>query len=140
LGCWITDDIPPEPVFGMIDFQKGSGSINMPASDCKDIPFVINKQSPDKLRISINPGEEIVNCFGSTGSILHYQGESDTGKCNDDSGGSDDDSDDDTDVDPEDNNPDDNDGKDPAGGGGGGGGCFITELDQVGCLSFSKTN
>ncbi|MEJ2642359.1 MAG: hypothetical protein P8010_22605, partial [Desulfosarcinaceae bacterium] len=76
LGCYITDEIPPEPVFGTIDLAKGSGTINMPASECKDVPFVINKQSPDYLRISINPGDKIEDCFGSMGSNLHYQGES----------------------------------------------------------------
>jgi hypothetical protein len=108
LGCWITDEIPPEPVFGTIDLTKGSGTINMPASDCKDIPFVINKQSPDYLRISINPGDKIEDCFGSMGSNLHYQGESEDGKCGDDP--------------PPPPPP-------PPGGGGGGGGCFITATD-----------
>jgi hypothetical protein len=117
LGCFITDEIPPEPVFGTIDLENNTGLINMPASDCKDIPFVINKQSPDKLRISIHPGEKTSNCFGSTGSILLYQGESENGKCSDDSttpgGGKD---------------------TDGSGGGGvgGGGGCFILVADDAG--------
>lgn len=103
LGCSITDDSPPEPVFGTIDLEKGSGTINMPASDCKDIPFVITKQSPDNLRISINPEDKIDDCFGSMGSILGYQGESEIGKCDDEPIG--------------------------PGGGGGGGGCFIRMTD-----------
>jgi hypothetical protein len=107
-GCFISDDFPPQPVLGTIDFQKGSGTISMPADDCKDIPFVINKQSPDYLRISINPGEETVNCYGSTGSILDYQGESEDGKCQ---------------AGPGDDSGDDSDDRDE--GGGGGGGCFL---------------
>jgi hypothetical protein len=107
-GCVLRKNPSFEPIFGTIDFEKKTGSLNMPESDgCMDIPFVINKQSSDYLRISINPGEEISNCYGSTGTILYYQGESEIGKCDDEPIG-----------------PDEN-----PGGGGGGGGCFISMTD-----------
>lgn len=78
------------------DFYEGDGFLT------------ILDQPPDKLRISINPGEETSNCFGSTGSRLNYQGESGNGKCNDVLIGPDKDKD--------------------SGGGGGGGGCFVSVI------------
>jgi hypothetical protein len=114
IDCYLTDDASFKPVFGTIDFEKNTGTINMRDSEgleekCKDTPIVINKQSSDYLRISINPGEEIINCYGSTGTILYYQGESENGKC--------------------DGEPPKGPGENP-GGGGGGGGCFMSMFND----------
>jgi hypothetical protein len=104
-GCYISDEITPEPISGTIDFKKNTGTIDI-GEECKGIPISIFKQTPDELMININPGAKTDDCFGSTGSHMYYQGESDDGNCSDDP------------IDP-----------DPVGGsgsdGGGGGGCFI---------------
>jgi hypothetical protein len=113
-GCVLRKNPSFEPIFGTIDFEKKTGLLNMPESEgCMDIPFVIDKQTSDYLRISINPGEELSNCYGSTKSVLYYQGESENGKCDDEPIGP---------------------GENP-GGGGGSGGCFMSIFDDSGtCL------
>ena len=106
--CSIADDTPQYPVSGTIDFVNGAGTINL-NENCRDVPFGIAKQSPDRLAIVVNPDGAEQDC--ATESVVtnfYYKGEYETGTCQGSSGGGGDGSDGDD--------------------GGGGGGCFITNL------------
>jgi hypothetical protein len=121
VGCFITDQLPPKPVHGTLDFKNFSGTLTLD-EDCKNLPISIFKQSPDKLHIGIVPGDETDKCLGSFISYLDYEGESEYGKCPEgpDDGGDDDDG-----------GGGGSDNKGGGGnGGGGGGGCFIASLED----------
>jgi len=103
--CVIADDTPQYPVSGTIDFLNSAGTINL-NENCKDVPFGITKQSPDRLAIVINPDGAAEDC--ATEAVVtsfYYKGDYETGTCQGSPG----------------------DGGD-GGGVGGGGGCFITNL------------
>ncbi|WP_419660683.1 hypothetical protein Dvar_10820 [Desulfosarcina variabilis str. Montpellier] len=105
IDCRIDDSFPPEPISGNIDFENSSGTMDF-NEECQDIPFRITKQTPERMIIDINPGDQIAgNCLGSVRSYIDSKGECEAGTCEND------------DVD------DDNDDDD-----GGGGGCFISAL------------
>jgi hypothetical protein len=110
--CRLDDSIPPNPVSGRIDFQNNGGTINF-EEKCKDISFVINKQSPNELGMIFNPDKSNDDCsplFGAN-SYLFLQGASEPGKCQD--------------------TPNSDDADADGGSGGGGGGCYINSIANV---------
>jgi hypothetical protein len=120
VDCRTTDSFPPNPVSGHIDFENNSGTINIDEK-CQDTPFEIIKQTPEKLVIGINRGEEITNCLGSMRSFLNSKGDSEDGACEETSGeeGQEEDREEGEGPSPEDSD------------GGGGGGCFINSMNDL---------
>ena len=118
--CGIVEEDAPNPVTGMIDFENYIGTITL-GDNCIDTPFVIYKQTADRLIIDINQDGVDGNCnMEDFRSFLYYQGECDAGTCEDSVDPVDDDPDpggeDDPDPGDEDDQSDD----------GGGGGCFVS--------------
>ena len=118
--CGIVDELPPNPVSGTIDFDNSVGTIDID-DDCTNVPFVIFKQTDERLVLKINPGGTDSSCsIEDFWSFLYYQGECESGTCEDPVDPVDDDPDpggeDDPDPGDEDDQSDD----------GGGGGCFVS--------------
>ena len=104
--CFIDEDgdtLPPHPVSGDMDIEGQRGTITLD-NECQNIPFIIDKQTPDEMRVILLPEDSDRDCTLDFDiySTIYFKGESTGGQCKDTSGS--------------------------GGSGGGGGGCFVNTM------------
>ena len=100
--CLLDENSQKSPASGTIDFQNRAGTITL-GEEIKDAPFHISKETPDELTIYFNLD---ANSDLSTRAYLYYQGECETGTCQESPGGG------------------------SGGGGDSGGGCFLKSIRE----------